>query len=45
MQGGIEIFASDDWACVYMGGCQNYGPFGVPNIVRHLLFRVPKTGP
>ena len=29
----------------HMGGCQNYGPFLVPNIVRHLLFRVPKKGP
>ena len=28
-----------------MGGCQNYGPFWVPIIIRHLLFRVPKKGP
>ena len=27
-----------------MGGCQNYGPFLGPNIIRHLLFRVPKEG-
>ena len=28
-----------------MGGCQNYGPFfWVLNIIRHLLFRVPKKG-
>ena len=25
-------------SCEYMGGCQNYGPFWVPIIVRHLLF-------
>ena len=32
--------------CPKMGGCQNYGPFfGVPNIVRHLLFRVPQKDP
>ena len=29
----------------YMGGCQNYGPFWVPIIIRHLIFRVPKKGP
>ena len=28
----------------YMGG-QNYGPFWVPIIIRHLIFRVPKKGP
>ena len=28
----------------YVGGCQNYGPFGVPIIIRYLLFRVPKKG-
>ena len=28
-----------------MGGCQNLGSlFGVPIIIRHLLFRVPKIG-
>ena len=32
-------------ALVYMSGCQNYGPFWVPLIIRHLLFRVPKKGP
>ena len=30
---------------LYMGGCQNYGPFWVPTIIRHLIFRVPKKGP
>ena len=28
-----------------MGGCQNYGPFLGPIIIRHLTFRVPKKGP
>ena len=28
-----------------MGGCQNYGPFWVPDIVRHLIFRVPEKAP
>ena len=27
-----------------MGGCQNYGPFCIPIIIRHLIFRVPKKG-
>ena len=27
-----------------MFGCQNYGRFWVPNIVQHLIFRVPKRG-
>ena len=27
---------------IHMGGCQNYGPFLVPIIIRHLMFRVPK---
>ena len=27
---------------VYMGGCQNCGPFWIPTIIRHLIFRVPK---
>ena len=27
-----------------MGGCQSYGPFWVPIIIRHLIFRVPKKG-
>ena len=26
----------------YMGGCQKYGPFLVPGIIRHLVFRGPK---
>ena len=26
----------------YMGGCQNYGPFLGPIIIRHLIFRDPK---
>ena len=25
-----------------MGGCYNYGPFMVPGIVRHLVFRGPQ---
>ena len=26
-------------------GCQSYGPFfGIPIIIRHLIFRVPKKG-
>ena len=29
---------------LYMGGCQNYGPFWIPIIIRHLMFRVPKKG-
>ena len=31
---------------VYIGGCQNYGPFLGPYyiIVRHLMFRVPQKG-
>ena len=28
---------------MHMGGCQNYGPFWVLIIIRHLLFRVPGT--
>ena len=29
-----------------LGGCQNYGPFfGIPSIIRNLIFRVPKKGP
>ena len=33
-------------SCVskYVGGYQNYGPFWVPNIVWHLIFKVPKNG-
>ena len=27
----------------YMGGCQNYGPFLGPYIIRHLIFRIPKN--
>ena len=27
-----------------MGGCQNYGAFWVPIIIRHLIFWVPKKG-
>ena len=33
---------------MYMGGCQNYGPFlgsYYNTAPRHLLFRVPKKGP
>ena len=26
------------------GGCQNYGPFWIPVIIRHLILRVPKKG-
>ena len=29
---------------LYMGGCENYGPFGVPIIIRHLVLRVPQKG-
>ena len=29
----------------YMGGCQNYGPFWIPIIIRHLIFGVPQKGP
>ena len=28
----------------YMGGCQNYGRFWIPIIIRHLISRVPKKG-
>ena len=28
-----------------MNGCQNYGPFLGPIIIRHLIFRGPKRGP
>ena len=28
----------------HMGGCQNYGPFWVLSIIRHLVFRGPKKG-
>ena len=28
-----------------LDGCQNYGPFWVLNIIRHLISRVPKKGP
>ena len=28
----------------YMGGCQNYGFFCIPIIIRYLRFRVPKKG-
>ena len=27
-----------------MGGCQNYGPFWVPIIIRHLIFGAIKKG-
>ena len=27
-----------------MGDCQNYGPFWVPVIIQHLIFRVPQEG-
>ena len=33
------------YSCFAMGGCQNYGPFLVPIIIRHIIFRVPKKGP
>ena len=33
------------YSCFAMGGCQNYGPFLVPIIIRHMIFRVPKKGP
>ena len=34
------------WApIVCMGGCQNYGPLWVLNIMEHLVFRGPKRGP
>ena len=29
----------------HVSGCQNYGPFLGPNIIRHLIFKVPKKGP
>ena len=29
----------------HMGGCQIYGPFLDPFIIRHLIFRVPKKEP
>ena len=28
-----------------MGGCQIMVPFGIPIVIRHLIFRVPKKGP
>ena len=28
----------------YMGGCQNYGPFWIPILIRPLIFRVPQKG-
>ena len=27
-----------------MGRCQNYDPFLIPNIIRHLIVRVPRRG-
>ena len=31
---------------MYVGGCQKlWSLFWVPNIIRHLLFKVPKKGP
>ena len=29
----------------HMGGCQHDGPFLVPNIMRHIVFRGPTKGP
>ena len=29
---------------IYMGGCQNYGPFWVPITIRHLLFQHSQLG-
>ena len=28
-----------------MGDCQNHGPFGLPDIIRHALFKIPKMDP
>ena len=40
---GIEYMVNGIEADMkYMGGCQKYGPFLVPGIIRHLVFRGPK---
>ena len=33
------------WQPPFLNGCQNYGPFLGPILIRHLIFRGPKRGP
>ena len=41
----IELFSlPQNNAELHMGGCQNYGLFWIPLMIRHLIFRVPKKG-
>ena len=36
----------EPYTCSYMGGCQNYGSFWIPIIIRHLvLLRGTQKGP
>ena len=44
-QGLLGFRAGEDPLGLKMGGCQNYGPFVGPIIIRHLLFRVSQTVP
>ena len=41
----VVVSSRGNGMSVYMGGCQNYGPFRVLSITRHLVFREPKRGP
>ena len=41
---GLVGQGSSDDGCKW-GLIKIMGPFGVPNIIRHLLFKVPKKGP
>ena len=38
LEASLDIF-------VYMGGCQNHGPFLGPFVIWHLVFRGPNKGP
>ena len=42
---GVEVQAFRDSRITIWVVVKNRVPFGVPNIVRHLIFRVPKKGP
>ena len=41
----LSTWMTHTYMCIYMVGCQNYGPFLGPIIIRPLIFRVPKKGP
>ena len=43
----VEAVAQSEAAAlaVHAGGCQNYGLFLDPFLLRHLILRVPKKGP